>query len=406
MGKNVWILNQYAGDTSSGWGERHFFIGEELVKQGYDVTIFSGTFCHLFIDVKEFKATKKIYYENGVRFCWVKTVNYGYKSKSFLRIYSWFEFIIKLFFISKKDIPKPDYIVVSSMSMFPIFNGVFFKWKYKAKKLIFEIRDLWPLSLIILGNVSTKHPFVVLLSQVEKYAYKKADLIVSVLNNASEHIKTVINRPFKFAWVPNGIKEGLLEDANIEEVQEYVDIIPKDKFIVTYAGTMNVANAMEYVVQAANLLQNRPDIHFLLIGSGDQIPHLKEISKDINNITFIPKVSKKNVQVLLKYASAFIISWRNIKLYQYGVSANKYGDYMLHGKPIVVATGIENDPVELAECGVIIQPENAKAIKEGIESIANLSIEEQRELGEKARKYAIQNLLYSSLAHKYVKLLS
>ena len=60
MKKNIWIFNQYAGDSESGWGERSMYLSEEFIKMGYDVTIFSGTYNHLFSKIEKVKFLRKI----------------------------------------------------------------------------------------------------------------------------------------------------------------------------------------------------------------------------------------------------------------------------------------------------------------------------------------------------------
>jgi glycosyltransferase involved in cell wall biosynthesis len=403
LSKNIWFINQYAGDSESGWGERNFYLAEEFIKKGYDVTIFSATYNHLFRNVKNFNSSSKIIFDGDVRFCWIKTVNYG-KSKTLLRIYSWFEFMIKLFFISKKNMPKPDYIIVSSISVLPALNGRYFKKKYKAKKFIFEIRDLWPLTLIMLGGVSKRHPLVILLGWFEKFAYSKADDIVAVLKNADQHIKTIIKKPFTFHWIPNGIKNGLLEKANLQDMQLYLNQIPDDKFVIMYAGTLGHANAMEYVIETSNALKNKQEIHFVIIGAGDQLDVLKKMSESNHSITFIPKVSKQDLQVLLQKASAFVISWRKKSFYQFGVSANKYSDYMLTGKPIISANSIDDDPVVLANCGICIEAENTKKLTAAVLQLYNMPEKEFAALGLNGKNYVKENLMYSILSEKYIQL--
>ena len=403
MNKNIWFINQYAGDSTSGWGERNFYLAEEFVRQGYDVTIFSATYNHLFRNVKSFAGSYDITYDNGVRFYWIKTVNYG-ESRTIMRVYSWFEFVFKLHFLPKKEIPRPDYIIVSSISLFPVLNARYFKRKYKARKFILEIRDLWPLTLMMIGGVSKRHPLVILLSRLERYAYRNADEIVSVLKNADRHIRTVIKKSFKFHWIPNGIKKELLMQAQPDRIEEQLAKIPSDKFVVMYAGTLGYINAMEYVVKAAVELSDNSDIYFVIIGEGDQLPLLRGMAAGKSNIAFLPKVAKDDLQLILQQASAFVISWRRRDFYEFGVSANKYSDYMLAEKPIVSANSIEDDPVRLAGCGIVTEAEDTEQLVEAISRLAAMSAEQRASLASQGKSYLEGQLLYSQLAGKYIQL--
>ena len=77
--------------------------------------------------------------------------------------------------------------------------------KYKAK-LIFEVRDIWPLSLIEIGGFKNSHPFIWLLQKTEDFAYKVSDYVVSVLPYAFEHMKNHGLNIERFRYIPNGIE--------------------------------------------------------------------------------------------------------------------------------------------------------------------------------------------------------
>ena len=106
------------------------------------------------------------------------------------RIISWVQFEIGLLFLDKKEIKKPDTIIISSLSIFSILTGIFYKNKYNAK-LIIEIRDIWPLSIIEIKKYSKHNLFIILLSYIEKIGYKKANVIVGTMPNLKEHVKNV-----------------------------------------------------------------------------------------------------------------------------------------------------------------------------------------------------------------------
>ena len=140
----------------SGWGERHYYLGKELSKLGYKITIFAGSSNHLFISENSFSGRYKIINIEGFDFVWVKTPSFN-KSKSLKRVHSWFMFAINLLLIHRK-FDKPDIILYSSSPLIPVLSAVLLKAKYKSR-LIFELRDIWPLSIVQLGKFKWYHPF-------------------------------------------------------------------------------------------------------------------------------------------------------------------------------------------------------------------------------------------------------
>ena len=249
MDKNIWIINQAAGMKDSGWGERHYFLARELSKLGYQITIFAGSSNHLFVTENIFTGRYKRINVENFDFVWVKTPSFN-KSKSLKRVYSWFIFAINMLLISRK-FEKPDIIVYSSSPLIPVLSAVYLKAKYKSR-LIFELRDIWPMSINQLGKFKWYHPFNLIHILLEKFAYRKADYLVATMKYADRHIKEVIRKEFKFAWMPNGISSNNNVSINIE-TQAIIDMIPPGKVIIGYLGTLGIANAMSnYLILQVN----------------------------------------------------------------------------------------------------------------------------------------------------------
>jgi len=74
----------------------------------------------------------------------------------------------------------------------------------KDCKLIFEIRDLWPLSAVYLGNYSINHPVIKFIGFFEKFGYKNSDIVVSVLKNSRGYMEKIAGKKINFEYIPNG----------------------------------------------------------------------------------------------------------------------------------------------------------------------------------------------------------
>lgn len=398
--KVVWIINQFAGTPTSGWGERHFYFSEYWIKKGYEVKIISGSYNHVFNNLPH--APNKYNYEDvdGRTFCWVKVP--VYKGQSIKRFWSMMVFAWRCLFLSAKDLGKPDYIVVSSMPIFPILTGHRLKKKFNAKKLIFEIRDLWPLTPMYLAGYKKSHPFIMLLAWVEKFGYKKSDYIVSLLPKADEYINKISEKPEKFKYIPNGLSADQLKDVALPE--EVTKDIPKDKFVIGYTGTIGLANALEFFVDAAGLLKDQKDIHFVVVGDGYLKAELVETSKDFGNITFISKIKKNQVQNMLNFFDICFVGRNDTPLFSHGVSANKFFDYMLAGKPILDSNNYIKDPVEMSGCGIIVKPDSAETIKDGILQLKAMTPEQRAAMGAKGTAYVKEFHSIENLADLYTEL--
>jgi len=403
--KNIWIINQYSGSKNHGMNYRSYYIGRELVKLGHHVRLFTGSFSHLLRVLPKMVKSKFMEEQiDGIDYVWVKTPHYT-GSKSLGRIIGMFQFIFNLFLLKKGKFEKPDVIIVSSISPLPILNAYYWSKRYKSK-LIFEVRDIWPLSLIELGGVSRFHPFVIFLQWIENFAYSKADKVISVLPNALEHMQNHGLSPDKFVHIPNGID---CEEINNKE--KYSDKIPnynsEGKFLIGYLGTLGIANALDYFIDAAEKLKDNHDISFVLVGQGSEKERLakKIYDRKLQNIKIYPAVSKEQVQSVLAQFDICYVGWFKHPLYRFGISANKIFDYMLSGKPIIHGSNASNDPIKDAQCGISIPAEDVNALVEAILELKNKPQKEQKRIGEKGIKYVYTNHNYSQLAKKYESIL-
>lgn len=395
----IWIVNQFAGTLESGWGERHFYFARNWVNAGIDVKIISSSYNHMFkknIDVK--RLYKEENYQN-VPFIWIRTP--WYNPRSWKRFMSMLIFSFNFFIYSLRVKSKPDVIVVSSMPIFPILPALLLRSLWKVT-VIFEIRDIWPLTLQYLGKKASWHPIVRFIGWFEKLGYRKSDAIVSLLPNARKHIENIAGYPVRFHYIPNGITS---DDSENEVLPKNItELIPTGKFIVGYAGTLGLANALEYFVEASTMLKDRADIFFILVGDGYLKDDLQSKTEFQSNILFLPKIPKRQVQALLSHFDLCFVGRNNSPLFNHGVSANKYFDYMLASKPILDANNYIKDPVELSGCGIIVEPDSASAIKSGILKFLELSDDERKKMGVRGHKYVTKNHNIESLSLKYLQL--
>jgi glycosyltransferase involved in cell wall biosynthesis len=403
MKKIIWVLNMTAGKPDSGWGERHYYFSKFWIQKGYEVKIISGSYNHLFHKQPIIDSTKKFTIEEveeGITFCWVKIPKYD--GGSVFKLWSMIKFALLTRKLSSDILGTPDYILVSSMPIFSIITGVYLKNKLKATKLFFEIRDLWPLTPIYLKGYSKWHPMVFVMSWVEKFGYKKADAIVSLLPNANLYIDKISQDPSKYHWIPNGIDASLLKEEALPTIVK--DQIPKDKFIIGYTGTMGMANALEYLIDASILLKENTSIHFVFVGDGYLKNELREKVKDTTNVSFIQKINKNQVQEMLSYFDVCFVGRNNTPLFDYGVSSNKFFDYMLAKKPVISSSNKIKDPVELSGCGFVVSPESAAAINDGILKLFEMDKKEREELGMKGYAYVKEFHNFDYLSGLYIDL--
>jgi glycosyltransferase involved in cell wall biosynthesis len=402
--KTYWLINQYASTPESGMGGRHYYLAKELAKQGHRVYLIGAGFTHLLRQpprlVEEFTVEP---ITEGFNFVWVRVPKYsGAHDKK--RVLNWIRFAWKLLTLPKVIADKPDAILYSSPALIPFLGAQRLAKNFKAK-LVFEVRDIWPLSLVELGGFSKKHPFILLMQWIEDKAYRDASIVLSNLPNAVEHMVMRGMRRDKFVWIPNGL--DLDEVGNAQPLSEEVKLsLPKNKFIVGYTGTLGVANALDALIKAARLLKGETDVYIVLVGNGKEKFSLMEKAKDLSNIVFIDSIPKQQIQSMLVEFDVCYIGWKREPIYRFGIAPNKLPEYMLSSKPIIHAYSGTNDFVKMANAGLSIPAEEPQAIADAILSIKSLTPDEREQMGKNGRAYALEHHDYATLAKKLEQALS
>ncbi len=407
----IWIFCSFAGSPRHGMNYRQFYFAREFVRAGHEALIVSSSYSHQFLVQPKITSlyTKEVI--EGVKYIWIKCPSYD-GSADPKRILNWLAFTMGLYRLPRQAEAKPDVIIVSSPIPYPIVPAARIA-RHCDAKLVLEVRDIWPLSLVALGSYSAKHPFIRFTQWVEDLAYRRADLVVSALPNAYDHMKTRGLSREKFLWISNGMDpRDMIEESSPETGEETQSMGPpssKKLFHVCYAGSFHArAIALPLVEAAASLLEIRPDIRFIFIGKdsgGLQI--LKDRAAALNacNIEFWDPVPRTEMQRILTRMDVCVAMTKASPLYQYGISMTKLFDYMLAAKPIILSSNASADIVSSVGCGLKIPPENSKVLAGAIIQLADSEPSILRSMGLAGRKALLSSYTYPILAARYLEAL-
>lgn len=397
--KNIWFINQYGSLPNTGIAGRPRHLSRELAEFGHKVTLISARWTHNTRDTNAAYSSPEMEFFEGFRFLRIPIIKYKHAHDK-KRILNWFYFSIKLLSIRKKINEKPEVIIYSSPSLIGFLSAYILSKKYNAK-LIFEVRDIWPLTPIKLGGFSKKNPFMIFLQWVEDFAYKKSDYLISNLEGVSNHINDRGIQKNNFFWVPNGISLKDF-DSSISANKQMLSKIKNQPFSLTYVGSIGLANSLDTLVDAVNLIKNNNNLHVNIVGSGDLVEALKykSMSLGLNNIHFWKQVPKNQIYSILRESDACIICWKKAFLYRYGVAANKIFDYLLSGKPIINAFSGKYDLIDRYKAGITVPAEDPESLSSAILNIMKMSEEDRIKIGERGVIAVKKNHEYKNIAKK------
>ncbi len=411
---NIWILQHYATPPDTNSGTRHFNFAKRLAENGHSVKIFASGFNHS--TRREERCTGKESYKKQrygeIDFMWVKTPPYDHNN--WRRMFNMAVYSFRVANAISAGMGFPDVVWASNPHLFSGLAGYWISKKCNAR-LVFEVRDLWPQVFVDIGTYRENHPVVFSLRKIEKFIYRKSSKIIVLMPRASDYMEKIGINKDKVVYIPHAVDLGSFsaEDTTLpREISRRIeDLRVKNKVLVGYAGAHGIADALDSLVEAANILQilGRDDLHFLTIGDGTELERLIQKAKklDLKNINFLGSIPKNAASTFLKSIDVGIVCKKNSKLYEYGTSFIKTFDYMACSIPIIWAVNSKDSPVSESGCGLTIPSENPDEMAKAILRFASLPINEKHFMGKRGLEYVKQyhdidvlfNRLYSVLAN-------
>lgn len=405
---NIILIHQYFLEENDPGGSRFNEMAQTWIESGHQVTVIAGMVHYNASDKRREYQGKYISKRNQGKVNVIRThVSESYNSNFLGRLWGYFSFMISSLFAGvfyAKD--KYDVILVTSPPLFLGFSGYLIS-RIKKIPLVFEVRDLWPESAIDTGVLQNKLIIKTAYS-FEKFIYNKAALI-NVLTPAFRD-KLILEKGVpaeKIIMIPNGadfrISDELLNTFDSNSLRKKLNW--GDRFVITYVGAHGVANHLEQVFDAAELIKDTK-VLFVLIGMGMRKDFLVEEKKKrgIQNVIFYDPVPKVEIfkyilasdmgASILKKADAFKT-----------IYSNKTFDYMSCKKPVLMAIdGISKELIELAKAGSYVEPECAESYKKVILGYLHDQDRLIRE-GENGLEFVKENFDRNKLSQKYLQLI-
>lgn len=401
---DIVFLAHFAGSPRHGMVYGHYYLAREWVRAGHRVTIVAASFAHTRFRQPEVGSGVTEEFIDGIRYLWVPTPHY-LASDRIGRVRNILTFTFRTWW-GRLPINRADLVICSSHHPFAIHGARRFARRLAAR-LVFEVRDLWPLTLIELGGVTARHPFIRTMQWSEDYAYRHAEKVVSVLVAARDYMAEHGMEPSKFLFVPNGIdldEKTVAEPLPAEHLKILEGARAQGRFIIGYAGRVGLANALHTLIDAV-ALGRQTNVCAAILGEGSHIPDLRAQAENLDisdRVLFLDSVRKSQVNDFLARVDVAYIGLQSQPLFRFGVSPTKLNDYMLAAKPIIYAIDAPGDVVAESGAGISCRAEDPEALWAAIEALRELTADERFEMGRRGRQWLIANRDYRVLANQFL----
>jgi glycosyltransferase involved in cell wall biosynthesis len=259
-----------------------------------------------------------------------------------------------------------DVIVATSPQLLAGVAGALLAF-VRRKPWLFEVRDLWPDSIVALDMMRPRNPMVRLLRFIENRLYRSAARIVTTNEGLRERLIARGVPGEKIGVVPNGV------DASEFSPRARPDGLANKygltgRFVVGYIGTQGLAHDLQSVVRAAEKLR---DVSFLFVGEGAQhetlVRHVKRLSLD--NFHFVRSVPPDEVPDHIACCDVLLVPMKRTQTLS-DTMPSKIFEIAAMERPIVIAAeGIAADLVRKHNAGLAIEPESIPALIAAIERL-------------------------------------
>lgn len=321
------------------------------------------------------------------------------------RLLNYFSFVFTSYWRGRK-LDDFDFLMVESPPLFLGYSAMRLSRKLNAK-LIFNVSDLWPESAEKLGLVTNKF-LLGMAYRLEAKCYRRSFLITGQTQGIVDDISKRFPEK-KVVWLPNGVDLGYYNPAEIESIgYRKRNRMHESDILFFYGGVVGYAQGLDVILNAAKLVEDRPEIQFIIQGAGPEKERLLELKEEMNvtNVHFLSPVDKSEMPGVLKEINVAVIPLRKLDLFE-GAIPSKVFETLAMEIPILL--GVNGEArfhfVDKAQAAIFVEPENATVLAENVLFLAD-NPEIAREMGRKGRKYAEIQFNRDVIASNFLKTLS
>ena len=282
---------------------------------------------------------------------------------------------------------RPDILITTSPQFFCAVAG----WvvsRLRRLPWIFELRDLWPASIVAVGAMK-EGIAIKTLYWMEMSMYRAADRVIAVTKGLKQDLVDRGIPSDKIVVVRNGADTNRFtprpKDATFVEKFGL-----QGKFVVGYYGTIGMGAGVQTAVDAGRVLRDRgrDDIVIMLAGAGAEYDEVEKSIQEqgLTNVKLLPPFDQSEMPAVWSLLDAAIVMMKDRPLFKATISSKTF-EALAMGMPVIMSlpAGEATGLVDEYGFGINVRPENPQDMAAAIQRLAD-NPELKAELGRKALK--------------------
>ena len=403
----ILYVSQYYPPEMGAPAARVSELARDWVRRGHEVTVLTA-FAHHPHGRKapaDRGRLTRVENDRGIRV--VRTYVYATRNAGLVRrSLSYLSFALSAILIGVWRVGRPDVVIATSPQIFTAVAGWWISRTRRAP-LVFEVRDLWPESIVAVGALRDG-PIVRSLKYLSAWLYRSADAVVTVGEGYRRRILAGYSiSADKIGVLTNGVDLDRFRFRDEERCRVRRSLGLRHETLVLYLGTHGLAHGLETVLAAAERLSADPGVRFLFVGDGATKPALRRMAEErgLANVVFLPPKPKDAVVGLYAAADICLAPLRRADLFTDVLPSKIFETLAMRRALLLSVDGEARRLIERADAGIFVEPENPAALTAAIDRIRRDPELAQR-LGSHGRRLVEERFDRRVLAGRYLRRLT
>jgi colanic acid biosynthesis glycosyl transferase WcaI len=325
------------------------------------------------------------------------------------RAWSWLRYFIRALLHVLRSDRRQTLFLVSNPPFLPLIGWLANRLRRQPYCIL--IYDLYPGVLVKLGRLAENGLVARFWRGFNRLTWSRAALLFTIGDRMADRIRAELagsrRRP-EIHVIHNWADTRLIRPLPKAENGFLRELGLQGRTIVLYSGNLGNAHNLGGLLHAASQLKQRPDVAFVIIGSGARWHEIRDYiaSERLDNVRLLPFQPESRLPQTLPAGDIAVISM-DVRLAGYMVPSKTY--YALAAGSALLAlvpSGCEvADLVDQSGCGLRVDPDDESGVAAAIESFLDrpefLRDCQRRSRQEAERHYARDNtrLYIEALRH-------